>query len=87
MPSPGASTIQIAPAIAHVAASITVLRRTMPYIMEKSRAPMPRGRLAWAFWRIAYELRNDLYTSFDGTRRVDWLPPREGCLLCTSQDH
>ncbi|EOD29146.1 hypothetical protein EMIHUDRAFT_113833 [Emiliania huxleyi CCMP1516] len=90
----GASTIQIAPAIAPVAASVTVLRRTMPYIIEQASAPMPKGRLAWAFWRLAYELRNDLYTMFDGarassgrlaggrgSRRLEWLL-RQWVRLC-----
>jgi cation diffusion facilitator CzcD-associated flavoprotein CzcO len=69
----GASTLQIAPAVATVAASCTVLRRTMPYIKERPASALPNSDAGFTFWRTLYEIRNDCITFFDGWRRVEIL--------------
>lgn len=69
----GASTLQIAPAVATAAASCTVLRRTMPYITERPASRLPNSDAGFAFWRKLYEIRNDFITLMDGWRRVEIL--------------
>ncbi len=62
----GATTLQLAPAVAAVAASTTVLRRTMPYVHERKAGRMPANDVGWHAWRTLWEARNDVVTFFDG---------------------
>ena len=62
----GATTLQLAPAVAAVAASTTVLRRTMPYVHERKAGRMPANAIGWHAWRTLWEVRNDVVTFFDG---------------------
>ena len=69
----GASTLQIAPAVASVAESCTILRRTMPYVTQRQPVALPDSELGWAVWRWIFEARNDWITFFDSWVRLEVL--------------
>lgn len=69
----GATAVQLVPSISGVVRTVTVLRRTMPYISLKKKTPAPKTQLGWTLHRWQYELRNDIITSFDWARHAEWL--------------
>lgn len=69
----GATTIQLAPSIVGAARSVTVFRKTIPYVFRYKRKLAPKSRLAYKLYRYFFELRNDFYTLFDGIRELEFL--------------
>eukprot|EP00931_Biecheleriopsis_adriatica_P012047 TRINITY_DN11314_c0_g1_i1.p1 TRINITY_DN11314_c0_g1~~TRINITY_DN11314_c0_g1_i1.p1 ORF type:complete len:515 (-),score=44.72 TRINITY_DN11314_c0_g1_i1:220-1764(-) len=69
----GATAVQLVPSIADTARSVTVLRRTMPYISIKRKVRPPSSRFGWTLHRWQYEIRNDVISMFDRARSVEWI--------------
>lgn len=69
----GATTIQLAPSIVGVAQSVTVFRKTIPYVFRYKRKLAPKNRWVYKLYRYLFELRNDFYTLFDGIRELEFL--------------
>jgi len=69
----GATAVQLAPTVAPVARSVTVLRRTMPYMTVRSKVALPQRAWLYTLWRWVYELRNDFITLFDGARCIEFV--------------
>lgn len=69
----GATTIQLAPSIVDAAQSVTVFRKTVPYVFKYKRKLAPKSPLTYKFYRHLFEIRNDLYTLFDGIRQLEFM--------------
>jgi len=69
----GASTIQIVPSICEYAKSITVLRRSMPYIKTCRLTPGPRTWLGYKLQGLRVRLKNELISCLDGLPWLEFL--------------
>lgn len=69
----GASTIQIAPSIYQRARSITIFRRTMPYIKKFALSSGPRNLLSYKLQGALIRLKNEFISAFDGLPKLEFL--------------
>ncbi len=69
----GATTVQLAPSILKTANTVTVFRRSLPYILKYQRKVVTQNNMLYQLYRILLEGRNDFYSLFDGLRQFEFI--------------